>query len=193
MSSHRGSTQLCFSQGKCLWTHNSALARGSVSGDKAGLPLSPPTCLDIKRVRPKPLSLETYHLACLFLVPLLGVWAKSYQTISQEADQKSVFPISLVSKGPRLQWRELGKLLQPSRPECFTQWSQGPAQLPRRPGAPEALFLSAASSLRLGSSRLSFRLSEGYGAMCPAREEGWGLLALGVAVPCPWHSTFMFV
>lgn len=174
--------------------HNSALPRKSVSGDKDGPPLFLPTCLDIKRVRLKPLSLETCHLLCLFLVPLLGVWAKSsYQTISQETDQKSVFPISLMSKWPRLQWKELVKLLQPTRPECFTQWSQGPTQLPRRPGANEALFLLATSSLRLGSSMLSFRLSDGYGVMCPTREEGWGLLALGVIVPCPWHSIFMFV
>ena len=174
--------------------HNSALPRESVSGDKDGSPVFLPTCLDIKRVRLKPLSLETCHLPCLFLVPLLGVCAKSsYQTISQVADQKSVFPISLMSKWPRLQWKELVSLLQPSRPECFTRWSQGPTQLPRRPGANEALLLLAASSLRLGSSMLSFRLSDGYGVMCPTREEGWGLLALGVIVPCPWHSIFMFV
>lgn len=33
----------------------------------------PPTCLEIKRVRLKPLSLETRHLPCLFLASLLGV------------------------------------------------------------------------------------------------------------------------
>lgn len=154
--------------------HNSALPRESVSGDKDSPPLLPLTCLDIKRVRFKPISLETYHLPCLFLVPLLGVWAKSYQAITQEADLKSVFPISLMSKQPRLQWRELVKLLQPSRPECFTQRSQGPTQLPRRPGASEALFLLATSSLRLGSSMLSFRLSEGMESCVQPGKRGGG-------------------
>lgn len=154
--------------------HNSAFPRESVSGDKDSPPLFPLTCLDIKRVRFKPVSLETYHLPCLFLVPLLGVWAKSYQAIAQEADLKSVFPISLMSKQPRLQWRELVKLLQPSRPECFTQRSQGPTQLPRRPGANEALFLLATSSLRLGSSMLSFRLSEGMESCVQPGKRGGG-------------------
>lgn len=91
--------------------------------------------------------LETCHLPCLFLAPLL-VYEQNHCIQPCVRRQMGNVPfLFLTRKGPWQPWKELVRLLQSTRPEwrrpCFAQSSHGPRQLPKRPWADKALFLLA--------------------------------------------------
>lgn len=160
------STQLYFTQGDCLWRWKWA---SSFS----------PSCLEIKRVRLKPLSLETCHLPSLFVVPIFGIWAKSfYYTISPGADEKSVFfvnhlKVTQTSSGGN--WSSCCH--QPNQSALFSGHSVSGSSLEDL--EPVRLFWLATPFFRLGSFTLSFWYSESCRALVASQKRGAGAASTG--------------
>lgn len=118
--------------------HNSTLPRESASGDRDGPPLFSRL---VRTSRGQDWNLFHWRHVTSHAYFWFPFWVCGQNHFIKPSLREPMgnlsFPL-VTRKWPRQQWRELVKLLQPVRPECFTQRSQGPRQLPGRPEANEA-------------------------------------------------------